>query len=63
MGGELAAALVVLLDLLLVDGSDLRQLVLVIGVLDGRTVLAKSLCWSSFIGALKVKNPSKHENR
>ena len=45
MGGELVAALVVLLHLLLVDGSNLSKLVLVISVLDGRAVLAKTLSW------------------
>ena len=45
MGRELVAALVVLLHLLLVDGSNLSKLVLVISVLDGRAVLAKTLSW------------------
>ena len=35
MSGKFVAALVVLLHLLLVDGADLRQLGLVVGVLDG----------------------------
>ena len=43
MRGELVASLVVLLHLLLVDLADLGQLVLVVGVLDGRAVLAKAL--------------------
>ena len=46
MRGELVAALVVLLDLLLVNLPDLRQLVLVVGVLDGRAVAAH-LGWLS----------------
>lgn len=46
MGGELVAALVVLLDLLLVNLPDLRQLVLVVGVFDGRAVAA-DLGWLS----------------
>ncbi len=39
MSGEFVAALVVLLNLLLVDGADLRQLGLVVGVLDGGTAV------------------------
>ena len=40
MSGELIAALVVLLDLLLINGSDLRELVLVVRMLNSCTVLA-----------------------
>ena len=43
MGRELVAALLVLLHLLLVDRPDLRELVLVVGVLDGRAVLGEGL--------------------
>ena len=40
MRGELAAGLVVLLQLLVVDGPDLSELVAVVRVLDGRLVAA-----------------------
>ena len=43
MGGEFIAALVVLLNLLLVDGPDLSKLVLVVSVLNGGAVLAQAL--------------------
>lgn len=41
VGGELVASLLVLLHLLLVDGPDLSQLVLVVGVLDRRPVVGQ----------------------
>lgn len=44
MSRELVASLVVLLNLLLVDLSNLSELVLVVGVLNGRAVLARNGC-------------------
>ena len=41
--GELVAALVVLLNLLLINGSDLSELILVIRMLNSRAVLTKVL--------------------
>lgn len=46
MGGELVAALVVLLNLLLVNGSDLSELVLVVRMLNSCAAILKVL-WGS----------------
>ena len=40
MGREFVTTLVVLLDFLLIDLANLSELVLVVGVLDGRAVLS-----------------------
>lgn len=45
MGGELVAALIIFLHLLLVNLSNLSKFVLVVGVLDGGTVLAELGSW------------------
>ena len=52
VGGEFVAALIVLFNLLLVNGSDLGQFIFVVGVLNGRAVLAQILRGSAaLIGA------------
>ena len=48
---KLVAALVVLLNLLLVDGPDLRQLGLVVRMLDGCAAVLQWARGSSFVGA------------
>ena len=54
VSGEFVAALVVLLHLLLVDGADLRQLGLVVGVLDGGAAV---LHWARGSGFVRAWNP------